>query len=366
MNTIILILLSISLISSAVIIYLNFKSNNGSKDEDNKQEIIRLNQEIVNLKESLNTTINSTMNSMSTSFNNLSSGVTKDMTNALTQVDQKVASFNTQVENLNESQKGINQILAGVKKYGTLAEFSLGSLIKDLLPSSQYLANIKMKEDTNENVEFAIKLQDGILVPVDSHFPVERFKAIQDAHQKDDKKSMADARTKLARAFKEKAKSVSEKYVVPPKTTNFAIVYAPTESLFLELANYQDPSTKELLTQELMKKYKVTIMGPNNLSGYLQSLHMGFQSLRIQKHATEIYDHLKTISSRFSRHFDNIIVLRKKLEEAMSVVDKFGTDARAINRSIEAIKNPNDDEDPDPDSPSPIAGYGQVEKRKVS
>tara|TARA_B100001057_G_scaffold135739_1_gene135210 strand:+ start:120 stop:1220 length:1101 start_codon:yes stop_codon:yes gene_type:complete len=366
MNTIILILLSISLISSAVIIYLNFKSNSGSKDEDNKQEIIRLNQEIVNLKESLNTTINSTMNSMSTSFNNLSSGVTKDMTNALTQVDQKVASFNTQVENLNESQKGINQILAGVKKYGTLAEFSLGSLIKDLLPSSQYLANIKMKEDTNENVEFAIKLQDGILVPVDSHFPVERFKAIQDAHQEDDKKSMADARTKLARAFKEKAKSVSEKYVVPPKTTNFAIVYAPTESLFLELANYQDPSTKELLTQELMKKYKVTIMGPNNLSGYLQSLHMGFQSLRIQKHATEIYDHLKTISSRFSRHFDNIIVLRKKLEEAMSVVDKFGTDARAINRSIEAIKNPNDDEDPDPDSPSPIAGYGQVEKRKVS
>ena len=366
MNTIILILLLVSLISSAVIIYLNFKSNSGSKDEDNKQEIIRLNQEIVNLKESLNTTINSTMNSMSTSFNNLSSGVTKDMTNALTQVDQKVASFNTQVENLNESQKGINQILAGVKKYGTLAEFSLGSLIKDLLPSSQYLANIKMKEDTNENVEFAIKLQDGILVPVDSHFPVERFKAIQDAHQEDDKKSMADARTKLARAFKEKAKSVSEKYVVPPKTTNFAIVYAPTESLFLELANYQDPSTKELLTQELMKKYKVTIMGPNNLSGYLQSLHMGFQSLRIQKHATEIYDHLKTISSRFSRHFDNIIVLRKKLEEAMSVVDKFGTDARAINRSIEAIKNPNDDEDPDPDSPSPIAGYGQVEKRKVS
>ena len=366
MNTIILILLSVSLISSAVIIYLNFKSNSGSKDEDNKQEIIRLNQEIVNLKESLNTTINSTMNSMSTSFNNLSSGVTKDMTNALTQVDQKVASFNTQVENLNESQKGINQILAGVKKYGTLAEFSLGSLIKDLLPSSQYLANIKMKEDTSENVEFAIKLQDGILVPVDSHFPVERFKAIQDAHQEDDKKSMADARTKLARAFKEKAKSVSEKYVVPPKTTNFAIVYAPTESLFLELANYQDPSTKELLTQELMKKYKVTIMGPNNLSGYLQSLHMGFQSLRIQKHATEIYDHLKTISSRFSRHFDNIIVLRKKLEEAMSVVDKFGTDARAINRSIEAIKNPNDDDDPDPDSPSPITSYGQVEKRKVS
>jgi len=267
---------------------------------------------------------------------------------------------------LNESQKGINQILAGVKKYGTLAEFSLGSLIKDLLPASQFTSNVKMKEDTGENVEFAIKLQDGILVPVDSHFPVERFKAIQDAHQEDDKKAMADARTKLARAFKEKAKSVNEKYIVPPKTTDFAIVYAPTESLFLELANYQDPSTKELLTQELMKKYKVTIMGPNNLSGYLQSLHMGFQSLRIKKHASEIYDHLKKISTRFNMHFNNVLVLRKKLEEAMSVVDSFGKDARAINRSIDSIKNPNDDDDPDPSSPSPTSGYVQDEKRKVS
>ena len=138
MNTIILILLSLSLISSVLIIYLNFKSKNESNHQKENQEIERLNQEIINLKESLNTTINSTMSSMATSFNNLSSGVTKDMTNALTQVDQKVASFNAQVENLNESQKGINQILAGVKKYGTLAEFSLGSLIKDLLPASQY------------------------------------------------------------------------------------------------------------------------------------------------------------------------------------------------------------------------------------
>ncbi len=197
-----------------------------------------------------------------------------------------------------------------------------------------------MKDDSNENVEFAIKLQHGILVPVDSHFPVEKFKAIQDAHQEDDKKAIADARTKLARAFKDKAKSVNEKYIFPPKTVDFAIVYAPTESLFLELSNYQDPTTKELLTQELMKKYKVTLMGPNNLSGYLQSLHMGFHSLQVQKHATEIYDHLKTITTRFSRHFDNILVLRKKLEEAMSVVDSFGKDARSISRTLENIKDP--------------------------
>ncbi len=341
MDTILIIILALILIATSAILYLNIKSN-VIKEDTNKEadEIANLNAEIVKLKDSLNTTINSSLNSMSTSFNNLSTGVTKDMTAALTKVDEKVAAFNSQVENLNESQKGINKILAGVKKYGTLAEFSLGSLIKDLLPSSQYFSNVKMKEETSENVEFAIKLQEGVLVPVDSHFPVERFKAIQDAHQEDDKKAIADARTKLAKAFKEKAKSVKEKYIVPPKTTDFAIVYAPTESLFLEIANYQDPNTKELLSQELMKKYKVTVMGPNNLSGYLQSLHMGFQTLKVQKHATEIYDHLKTISTRFTKHFDGIVNLRKKLEEAMTAVDKFGTDARSIKRTLENIKDP--------------------------
>ncbi len=302
----------------------------------NKEEPKDNTQELNNLKES----INNSFNTMSASFNNLSKDVTRDMTQTLTSVKEKVSAFNTQVENLNKSQEGINKILAGVKKYGTLAEFSLDSLLKDLLPASQYISNVKMKEDTGENVEFAIKLQDGVLVPVDSHFPVEKFKAIDDAYQADDKKAAADARTKLARAFRDKAKSVNEKYIVPPKTTDFAIVYAPTESLFSELTSYQDPSTKELLTQELMKKYKVVILGPNTLSAYLQSLHMGFQTLKVQKHATEIYDHLKTISTRFSKHFDNVLVLRKKLEEAMGVVDSFGKDARSITRTLENIKDP--------------------------
>jgi len=303
----------------------------------NKEEPKDNTQELNNLKES----INNSFNTMSASFNNLSKDVTRDMTQTLTSVKEKVSAFNTQVENLNKSQEGINKILVGVKKYGTLAEFSLGSLLQDLLPASQYISNVKMKpEDTSENVEFAIKLQDGVLVSVDSHFPVEKFKAIDDAYQANDKKAAADARTKLASAFKAKAKSVNEKYIVPPKTVDFAIVYAPTESLFSELTSYQDPSTKELLTQELMRKYKIVILGPNTLSAYLQSLHMGFQTLKVQKHATEIYDHLKTISTRFSKHFDNVLVLRKKLEEAMGVVDTFGKDARSITRTLENIKDP--------------------------
>jgi DNA recombination protein RmuC len=309
-----------------------------NKRKDKGQD--KLAEETNRLREEVNKSIGDMSSSFNKEFTGLSKDVTRDMTKALTQVDEKVGTFNQQVQLLNQSQEGITKILAGVKKYGTLAEYSLAALIKDLLPSSQFMTNVKMKEDTSENVEFAIKLQGDVLVPVDSHFPVEKFKAITDAHEVDDKKAVADARTKLASAFKAKAKSVNEKYIVPPKTTDFAIVYAPTESLYKELTEYQDPTTKELLTQELMKKYKVVICGPNTLSAYLQSLHMGFQSLKVQKGATEIYNHLKNITTRFGKHFDNIIVIRKKLEEAMAVVDKFGTDARSINRTLENIKDP--------------------------
>ena len=341
MEKFLLIILVLLLGATLIILYLNLKSKIKNDSESKEaEEIANLNLEIVKLKDSLNTTINTSLGSMSTSFNALSTGVTKDMTEALTKVDEKVGSFNQQVQLLNQSQEGITKILAGVKKYGVLAEFSLDALIKDLLPASQFMTNVKMKEDTSENVEYAIKLQGDVMVPVDSHFPLEKFKAITDGYDSDDKRAVADARAKLATAFKNKAKSINEKYIVPPKTTDFAIVYAPTESLYKELTEYQDPNTKELLTQEIMKKYKVVICGPNTLSAYLQSLHMGFHSLKVQKGATEIYNHLKTISTRFAKHFDNVITLRKKLEEAMSVVDKFGTDARSITRTLENIKDP--------------------------
>jgi len=322
-----LIVLLIAVLAIDIYLLINRRKK---KDED------KAINEMNTLKESLNNSINN----MSTSFNNLSKDVTRDMTSALTKVDEKVGVFNKQVEDLNKSQASFSKILAGVKKYGTLAEFSLASILKDLLPASQYITNVKMKEDTGENVEFAVKLQGGVLVPIDSHWPVEKFQAISDAEEAKDKKAIADARDKLASAYRAKAKKINEKYIVPPKTTDFAIVYAPTESLFSELTSYRDPSTKELLTQELMRKHKITISGPNTLSAYLQSLHMGFQTLKVQKHATQIYDDLRTISSRFNKHFDGIVSLRKILEEALSHTDDFGRDARSITRTLENIKDP--------------------------
>ena len=169
-----------------IVIYLLVVQRNNKEDPKDKT------QELNNLKES----ISNSFNTMSASFNSLSKDVTRDMTQTLTSVNEKVSAFNVQVENLNKSQEGINKILAGVKKYGTLAEFSLASLLKDLLPASQFSSNVKMKEDTSENVEFAIKLQDGVMVPIDSHFPVEKIKAIDEAYQTDDKKGIYIHRNK--------------------------------------------------------------------------------------------------------------------------------------------------------------------------
>ena len=283
--------------------------------------------------------VSSLKNSFSQSFGSMSKEIAKDMSGALTKVDEKVGVFNRQVSELNKSQDNFSKILSGVKTYGTLAEFGLDALLKDLLPASQYIANVKMKEDTSETVEFAIKLQD-VLLPIDSHWPVEKYKAIDDAYNANDKEAQAEARKDLAAAFRLKAKAVNTKYIAPPKSTDFAIVYVPTEGLFAELSSYRDPKTKELLLQELRTKYKVTITGPNTLSALLQSYHLGFATLKIQKHASQIYSDLRNISSRFDKHFDGIKDLRKKLEQAMTATDGFGRDARSIMNTLSNIKDP--------------------------
>ncbi len=326
MDSLLIFLIILLIILNTFLIIFLYRKFSGSKTDSSTQ----------NFKDE----INSLRNTFSEAFGSMSKDIAKDMTGALTRVDEKVGIFNRQVEVLNKSQESFSRILAGVKQYGVLAEFSLATLLKDLLPASQFVENVKMKpEETSETVEFAIRLQD-VLVPVDSHWPIEKFKAIDDAYQKNDKNALSVARKELALAFKNKAKAVSSKYIAPPKTTDFAIIYAPTEGLFAELSSYRDPKTKELLLQELRVKYKVTIAGPNTLSALLQSYHLGFQTLQVQKHATQIYSDLKNISSRFEKHFDGIKDLRKRLEQAISATDSFGRDARSIMNTLGSIKDP--------------------------
>ena len=327
MDSLLIILVGILIATTLAILYFQLKSKPKQEDE--------------NVGEKFKDELNSIKNSFSESFGNMSRDIAKDMTGALTKVDEKVLNFNQQVKAINESQNNFSRILAGVKQYGGLSEFSLASILEDLLPTSQYIANAKMNpEETRDLVEFAVKLQNNVLCPIDSHWPIEKYKAVDEAFQNKDKEALIAARQDLSSAFRTKSKNVSQKYINPPMTTDFAIVYVPTEGLYAELTSYRDPKTKELLMEEIRKKYKVTIAGPNTICALIQSFHLGFQTLKVQKHATQIYDDLKNITTRFSKHFDNVLVVRKKLEEAMTVIDTFGKDARSISRTLENIKDP--------------------------
>ena len=162
----------------------------------------------INPEQTFKDEFNSFKETFGQSFGSMSKEIAKDMTGALTKVDEKVSVFNQQVSELNKSQDNFSRILSGVKTYGTLAEFGLGALLKDLLPASQFIANAKMKDDTSETVEFAIKLQD-VLLPIDSHWPVEKYKAIDDAYNSNNKEAQTEARKDLASAFRLKAKAVN-------------------------------------------------------------------------------------------------------------------------------------------------------------
>ena len=293
----------LTLILGIGLVILYFQIKNKPKQEENVSEKIK-------------DELNSIKTSFSDSFGIMSRDIAKDMTGALTKVDEKVLSFNQQIQTINDSQNSFSRILAGVKHYGGLSEFSLAGILEDLLPANQFIANAKMKPDeTRDLVEFAVKLQNNILCPIDSHWPIEKYKAVDEAFQEKDKDALSLARAGLASAFRLKSKSVSEKYINPPMTTDFAIVYVPTEGLYAELSSYRDPKTKDLLLEELRKKYKITIAGPNTLCAIIQAYHLGFQTLKVQKHATQIHDDLKIISTRFFKHFDNIKILRKATKE---------------------------------------------------
>ena len=212
MDILIVLLVAVVLLLN-IALFLKFRKE---PEKDNKEDdFAKIKTDIDSLKSSLND-----------SFSSMSKEVAKDMTGALSRVDEKVASFNKQVEDIQSSQNNFSRILAGVKQYGGLSEFSLASILEDLLPASQYIANAKMKpEETRDLVEFAIKLQNDVMCPIDSHWPIEKYKAVDEAFQNKDKEALVSARHELASAFRTKSKSVNQKYINPPVTCDFAIIF---------------------------------------------------------------------------------------------------------------------------------------------
>ena len=250
------------------------------------------------------------------------------MTESITKYEKDVKSFNEKVQNMSEVQSNLTKIFSNVKKFGTAAEFTLASLLKDLLAPSQYIPNAKIKSQSQGTVEFAIKLPKDVLVAVDSFFPAAILERIKDADETEDKKIIVETRQELADAVEEKAEKISEKYIEPPKTTPFGVLYLPTESLFYEVCNHRDKKTKEPLLQTLQREYNIMVLGPTTLSVFLQSLHMGFDTLQVQVRSKKIYEDLQKLRFSFTNHMKVIEEIYKytnlslkKLKKRENLVD---------------------------------------------
>ena len=334
-----LIILNILVLFSLIGLFLiNYKSHRKTRDKELLDKEIK--KQETEKFEDLKRTVSERLENVSNSYNTFSNKITKDITDSFTRYEKDVKNFNEKVQSMNEVQSNLTKIFSNVKKFGTAAEFTLASLLKDLLAPSQYIPNAKIKSQSQGTVEFAIKLPKNVLVAVDSFFPAAILERIKDAEETEDKKLVIDAKQDLADAVEEKAEKISEKYIEPPKTTSFGVLYLPTESLFYEVCNHRDKKTKEPLLQTLQREYNIMVLGPTTLSVFLQSLHMGFDTLQVQVRSKKIYEDLQKLRFSFSNHMKVIEEIYKYTNLSLKKIEEAGKSGRSITNVLENVQEP--------------------------
>lgn len=237
-----------------------------------------------------------------------------------------------EMKNLAADAKSLKNALTNVKERGTYGEVRLEKLLADILAPSQYESNVEIAN--NKRVEFGIKLpgqgDTPLLLPIDSKFPIEDYNRLLDA---EDKAIMEEARRSLAAKIRVFAKDIHDKYIVPPKTTDFALMFLPTEGLYAEVVQ------NAALFEELRDKFKVTVVGVTTLSAFLSSLQMGFKTLAIEQRSQEVWDTLRTVKSEFVKFEAMLEKAHKQLQTADKTLETIvGTRTRAINRALRGVE----------------------------
>ncbi|MFY7879961.1 MAG: DNA recombination protein RmuC [Lacibacter sp.] len=232
----------------------------------------------------------------------------------------------------------LKKVMSNVKSRGVLGEYQLQNIIEDLLTNEQYEKNVKTKVGSGAVVEFAIKMPHGgnlektLWLPIDSKFPKEDYEALVDAYEKGDADKIDLYRKAFINGIKKNAKDIKEKYIDPPNTTEYGIMFLPYESLFGEVLRVPG------LFEQLQKEYKITITGPTTLSALLNSLQMGFRTLAIEKRSSEVWDLLGAVKTEFGQFGDILAKTKKKLIEATNVIDTSEVRTRAIERKLRHVQ----------------------------
>lgn len=231
----------------------------------------------------------------------------------------------------------LKRILANVKTRGTWGEVQAGAILADLLAPDQYLANVRTRDDGREAVEFAIRLpgRDGehpVLLPVDSKFPQEDYLRLVEAGERGDGAGEQAARAALARAVRTAAATIRDKYLNPPRTTDFAVMFLPTEGLYAEVLRHPG------LVEELQRDLRVMVAGPTTLAALVTSLRVGFRTLAIEQRATEAWRVLAAVKAELGRFDEAVAAVRLQLEGALRGLEKTGVRTRALARRLEGVE----------------------------
>lgn len=232
---------------------------------------------------------------------------------------------------------GLQRVLANVKTRGGWGEVQLGALLEQVLTPEQFARNVRTRDDSNENVEFAIKLpgnEDGapVWLPIDAKFPTEDYQRLLTAQEKGDLDGVEGAVKSLEAQLKKSAKDVCHKYINPPKTTDFALMFLPTEGLYAEAIR------RVGLVEQVQRDCRVIFAGPTTLAALLNSFQMGFRTLAIQKRSGEVWNLLATVKTEFGKFGDALSAVKEKIDQASRKMDDVDVRSRAITKKLRDVE----------------------------
>jgi len=231
----------------------------------------------------------------------------------------------------------LKRVLTNVKTRGTWGEVQLSALLEQLLTADQFAANVATRPDSGERVDFAIRLPgkgDGAVVwlPIDAKFPIEDYQRLIDAQERGEAALVEEASKAIEVRLKAEARSIRDKYVAPPHTTDFALLYLPTEGLYAEALR------RPGLADTLQRDFRVSLTGPTTLAALLNSLQMGFRTLAIEQRSAEVWAVLGAVKTEFGKFGEALAHTRKKLDEASNSISKAETRTRQLSRRLREVE----------------------------
>jgi DNA recombination protein RmuC len=244
-----------------------------------------------------------------------------------------------EMQNLATGVGDLKRVLTNVKARGTWAEFQIGAILEQILTIEQYEKNVCVKAGSAERVEYAVRLPgpkddpgNCVWLPIDSKFPQEDYIRLQDAAEKADPEAVQSATNALARAIRLSAKDIHDKYLNPPNTTDFGIMFLATEGLYAEVLR------QPALADELQQRYRIVLAGPTTLVAILSSLRMGFQTLAIEKRTSEVWKVLGAVKTEFSKFGDVLEKVKRQLSAARNTIEQTGVRSRAMERKLRSVE----------------------------